>query len=523
MTKAVFLVPRRRDHGHRDALWAYARARWEQYMPEVPLVEGHHDEGPFNRSAAVNRAAAAAGDWDVGVVIDSDVMLSVSHARQAIDNAASTGLTTWGHTRWRGFAEGWTDRLILRDRKDFGPELNRDEMDLYVERTNPISWSCFIAIPRKVFDALGGFDERFRGWGFEDMAFQSAIVGLHGYDRLPGDVVHLWHPRSEERIIKGQGRGTASPEYTMNALLGRRYMVALRRDHAATDRHTPTGPEEMKRDIENLLRDDEAWRKAAKGHGFPDWTNWWPSLDELVEGARLHREGKGELRTVTVVVHTGGEPDTWEDRSSYLRTALTSLTANVSGPIVQRVIYSDWGDSRKADLEEIAAPLGFYVVGPREHLGYSKSTAAMWAYLNGRARGTYVFAAEDDFTYDRPVDLEPMILALEDNDHLRQIALLRHAAYPREFEAGGVLPTLKSPPRLVNHREHPWMEHRDHWTANPSLFRRQLTLHHWPTGNSSERQFGDLLLRDKSAAFAYWGDGTPWITHIGTVRAGVAY
>jgi hypothetical protein len=76
---------------------------------------------------------------------------------------------TWGHRRWRGFHESWTERWVKRA-AGLGPELDRDEMDLYVERTNPLSWSCFIVFPRPVFDDLGGFDERFKGWGFEDMA-----------------------------------------------------------------------------------------------------------------------------------------------------------------------------------------------------------------------------------------------------------------------------------------------------------------------------------------------------------------
>jgi hypothetical protein len=524
VSRVVFLVPRRKDRGHRDALWAYCRRRWERYMPDVPVIEGHHDDGPFNRSAAINRAAEKAGDWDVAVVIDSDVMESISSVDAAIASAQQ-GSVTWAHRRWRGMTEDWTNRLIIAEGhvKDFGAELDRDEIDLYVDRTNPVSWSCCIAVPRAVFDDMGGFDERFKGWGFEDMAFQSLIVGLYPWARVEADVVHLWHPRSEERIVQGQGRITASSEYVTNARLGRRYMVAVRRDHGGTDRLTDTDAAEMARDIDNLKRDDAKFAGAAQLHRLPDWSNWWPTLEELRDGAKEYREGSGLDRTVTLVVHTGGEPDTWETRSGYLKRALESLAANVSGPVVQRVIYSDWGDSLRSELNEIARQHGFYVVGPDKHLGYTGSMAAMWRYLNGRAQGTYVFAAEDDFTYDRPVDLVPMIRTLEDNDHLRQLALLRHAAYPREFEAGGVLQSLKTPTELVNGRPHPFVQHRDHWTANPSLFKRVLTDQSWPQGASSERQFGDKLLRDKHARFAYWGDGQPWITHIGEVRAGVEY
>ena len=518
--RTVFLVPRRKDNGPRDALWAYCRARWEMYFPEIPIYEGHHDTGPFNRSAAVNLAAKEAGEWDLGIVIDSDVLLAVSQVRAAIERATETGRVTWAHRRWRGIREDMSVRLAA-DQKDLGPEPSRDELDLWVERTNPISWSCCIVIPRPVWDDLGGFDERFLGWGFEDMAFQSIVVGLYGHERIEGDVIHLWHPRSEERIVKGQGRVTASPEYVTNARLGRRYMVAVRRDHGLTDRHTPTNAAEMERDIANLKLDDAQYEAAAKRHGLPDWSGWWPTLEELRDGAKEHRLGPEP--TVTLIFRTGGEPETWPERSEYLRRSIASLAKHVTGSIVQRVVYSDWGPDFRAELDTIAEPHGFYVVGPERHVGYVASAQQLWRYIKGRAKGEYVFAVEDDFLYERDVDLTPMIEALQADPGLRQIALLRAAFYERE-KADGILgwPSEEFTPKDITNG-HGRLEHRLFWTMNPSLFHRSVTAHDWPTRESSERVFGDLLLRDPAAKFAFWGDGQPWISHIGAVRAGTAY
>jgi hypothetical protein len=515
--RTVFLVPRRNDGGHRDKLWEYARARWEKYLPDVEIVEGHHDRGSFNRAAAINRAARSAGAWDIGIVIDSDVMMSASQARAAIDRAAETGRVTWGHTRWRGFHESWTQRWI-KERRDLGAELSRDEMDLYVERTNPLSWSCFVAFPRSVFDDLGGFDERFKGWGFEDMAAQSIVVGLYGHERIDGDLIHLWHERSDERIILGQSRSTASDDYVRNGLLGRRYMLALRRDHAGHDRLGVASEAERQRDMGNIVHDDRKFLDIARSRGMPEaaWSDWWPTLEELRDGARA------AVRTVTVVVHTGGDAATWPERSEYLRRSLASLAENVTGPIVQRVIYSDWGPDQREELAAIGAPHGFYVAGDGHH-GYTGSMRRMWGYLAKRAKGEYIFQAEDDFVYDRPVSLDPMIETLRDEPHVRQLALLRGAYYARELEAGSVLGTLKTPAQAIAANGHSRVEHRDHFTANPSLFHRSLTEVPWPRGESSERLFGDLVLRDPAARFAYWGDGTPWISHIGAVRAGAGY
>lgn len=519
--RIVFLVPRRRDQGPRDAIWEYCRARWEALFPDVAVVEGHHDEGLFNRAAAVNRAAAKAGAWDLAIVIDSDVVLSRSQVQAAIDTARRTGKVTWAHRRWRGIREDMTTRIVA-DGRDLGTELDRDEIDLLVERTNPISWSCCFVVPRAVWDDIGGMDERFEGWGFEDLAWQSVVCGLYGHERIEGDVVHLWHPRSEERIVPGQPRLTATPEYVTNARLGRRYMVALRRDHGLHDRPgLPATEEERERDIANLKRDDAAYAQAVRRHRLPDWDQWWPTLEELRDGAKAHRGGPDP--SVTLIVHTGGEPQTWPDRSRYLRRSLESLVANVTGPIVQRRIYSDWGEAFVEELRAIAQPHGFLVVGPDAHKGYGPSMALEWAWIVNHAKGTYVFRAEDDFLYDRPVDLGPMIATLLENPQMRQLALLRASAYPREFAEGGVIASLKTPVELRNHRPHPFLEHRDHFTANPSLIRKDLALTPWPQGESSERRFGDSLLLDSTATFGYWGSGEPWIHHIGEKRAAAAY
>jgi hypothetical protein len=522
--RVVFLVPRRADGGHRDALWDYAKARWQQYFPDWAIVEGHHDDGPFNRSAAVNLAASEAGDWDVGIVIDSDVLISKSLLEDAVTLAVETQKITWPHTRIRNIREDMTKRFVA-DRHDFGAEIDRDHMDLVVERTNPLSWSCCIVIPRSQYDALGGFDERFKGWGFEDMAFQSAVCGLLGWNRQKGDIVHLWHPRSEDRIVSGQTRTTATPEYAYNARLGRRYMVALRRDHALHDRgDVPVSEEERQRDIQNLQLDDAKWRQVGKRPGEPDWDSWWPTLEELVEGARAYRATGGLSQSVAVVVRSGGTLEVADERLGYLEQSLSSLEASVEGPIVQRVVYSDWPDEVVPRVREIADRHGYYVVGSGHH-GYVTSTQRLWKYIAGRVKADFVFLAEDDFVYLKPVDLQPMMKALTSKPALRQIALLREPAYPREREPGDHIlgwdrATFDQHGANGNSR----LEHRNFWTMNPSLFRKDLVEKNpWPTATNSERLFGDRILADKGARVAFWGSGDAWLRHIGETRAGGPY
>ncbi len=524
--RTVVLVPRRADNGHRDQLWDWCKARWQRLHPEFDIYEGHHNEGLFNRSAAINLAAKLAdrdGRWDMALVIDADIFLRQSQVRKAVETAKRTGRVTWAHTRWRGINEDWTKRLTKpRHERDLGPEIKGIDMDVLVEKTNPISWSCCIAVPRKVWDQVGGFDERFVGWGFEDHAFRAVVCGLYGHERLSGDVYHLWH----ERTTDGSGRaskngGTYTAEAIYNAHLGRRYMIAVLRDYGIGDQlgQEHLKPEEAAVHIRNLKADLDKLQSLSKRFRLPDWQGWWPTLEELRDGARTFRTEQAQPK-VTLIVHTGGTAEAWPERREYLRQSVASLAEKVYGPIVQRVIYDCWGDPAiRAWLTEEFGPLGFYVVGPDKPVDYTGSMQAMWRYLAKRSKGEFIFQAEDDFTYERPVNLAPMIEALQANPHIVQMALLRDPFYQDERETGGILGW----PEPAFERKQDWLEHSLFFTANPSLFRRSLTAIAWPSGHHSETIFGKLIFADKRARAAFWGQGEEWIRHIGQVRAGVGY
>ncbi len=57
--------------------------------------------------------------------------------------------------------------------------------------------TCNMLAPRFAIDAVGGFDERYEGWGYEDSDLVIRLMrhGLH-VRRGPADtaVLHLWHP-----------------------------------------------------------------------------------------------------------------------------------------------------------------------------------------------------------------------------------------------------------------------------------------------------------------------------------------
>lgn len=206
MSDNVILVPRRADNGWRDELWKFTRARWEQL--NFPIFEGDHLTGPFNRSAAINNAAKLAGDWDTALIVDGDVLIDLTRVQHGVAYANRMGRIVFpfrarhhlnnGMTRaiMGGFEGNWTKGIItsFKDNKS----------------------SC-LAVPRAVWDKVGGFDERFVGWGWEDVAFAHATtVAVGNFLRIQGDLWHLFHHQSPENNHQ-------SPLYLANRDLCQRY------------------------------------------------------------------------------------------------------------------------------------------------------------------------------------------------------------------------------------------------------------------------------------------------------------
>lgn len=211
--KIAILVPRRSDGGRRDQLWSWCRPRWEEAFPDCEIVEGNCENGPFNRSAAINDAAEIAGDWDVAIIVDGDVFVPPEQVEAAVQSASASGRACFAFTDYFALNRSMTDRVLEGHDGDWRPGLN-----LKMLAGRHVS-SC-IVVPRPLWDEVDGFDERFVGWGAEDVAFMlSCRVLGGGVDRVAGAVWHLWHPTTLER-------DKHLPDYRAGEALSHRYMEA---------------------------------------------------------------------------------------------------------------------------------------------------------------------------------------------------------------------------------------------------------------------------------------------------------
>lgn len=201
-----FLVPRRADEGSRDTLWDHCHKHWSQGCPDIPITVGSSPDGPFNRAAAINDAAR--GSWDIGVVLDADVLADPAQVYTALERAMDTGRVTLPYDVFLGLTASMTKRVLAGREGDWTRGVR------FRSRTHE---SSIVVIPRTAWDAVGGFDERFVGWGQEDVAFiQSVRVLVGEIDRIGGPVYHLEHG---DRAARGKG----TPLYEANQVLGARY------------------------------------------------------------------------------------------------------------------------------------------------------------------------------------------------------------------------------------------------------------------------------------------------------------
>jgi hypothetical protein len=275
MTDVAILVPRKRDYGHRDRLWAHCRPVWEKMFPDWPIHEGHHDRGPFNRSAAINRAAAAAGDWAVAVIIDSDVLPDPAAVREAV-KVARTGRPATGFSTRRNLSQGGTRRIMQGFKGSWEPLVRNEHPDCH---------SGAYCVSRELWDRVGGFDELFVGWGFEDTAFQTAcetVAGEKTY-RAQAPLWHLYHAKSPEH-------DTRLPNFKRNNERRKRYHVAWMDVEA----------------VDALL--DEA-KAAAAGAERPKSLTYTQKERAIAIPRILHR---------TVPAKTSGEVDLWWEEAQEL-------------------------------------------------------------------------------------------------------------------------------------------------------------------------------------------------------------
>lgn len=185
MTVSVLVPYRHGECAWRSLAWGYVQAHYASEHPTWEVVAGTC-EGPWSKGAAVADALSRASG-DVLVLADADSFTDPDTLRSAVAGVAA-GANAWAVPH----------ATVYR--------LNRRGTEkLYAGLLQPGHWARrpylgpagggLVVLPRSAYEAVGGIDRRFCGWGGEDIALGWALETLVGpYRRHGARLYHLWHP-----------------------------------------------------------------------------------------------------------------------------------------------------------------------------------------------------------------------------------------------------------------------------------------------------------------------------------------
>lgn len=223
-------VGSRPRNAHEVDVEAWTVARWEATFPDWPVCVADSGDGPYNRSAARNVAAAQAGPVDVLVFANADTTFREPAEMAAAVAHASVG----GWVLCESYVETSQAWTVAALGSDPGAPLDDPTAPGYdrLVSESPAGWQV---LPRVWFEDVGGWDEGFgSGWGWEDKAFMNAVDVLCGSHVRVGWAVHLWHPRGRELSPRANGANRARWSRLYGRALGRSGADRVRAMRSAT-------------------------------------------------------------------------------------------------------------------------------------------------------------------------------------------------------------------------------------------------------------------------------------------------
>ncbi|MER5642924.1 galactosyltransferase-related protein [Streptosporangium sp. NPDC002524] len=165
-----------------------------------PLVDHYvfarHD-GHFNKSWAVNVGVRdTPGEPELICVLDTDILADRRFLSRNLDRMArEPGLSAFLPYRRMFCLDPETSAAAIRRRCERGEaDVPLDAVRSLVLKEPP---GACLWVRSTVFDAIGGFDERYQGWGGEDDDVVARLSLAGRFTRFDDPLLHLAHPRPE--------------------------------------------------------------------------------------------------------------------------------------------------------------------------------------------------------------------------------------------------------------------------------------------------------------------------------------
>lgn len=233
------IVPFKSDEAERTRNWNWLQKFYMYNLPEAEILLGLDPDSdfddtrsrPFSKSVAVNNAARCARG-QIYVIMDADTFIDptvIQDCAKRIIKAEQKNRRLWfvPYRNLYRLTRRATDEVIEQNPHQSFFISSPPPQDWIDPSTRPSYGHLFGAmimiLPAEAFNAVKGFDCRFRGWGGEDASFMRTVDTLYApHEVTPNDVLHLWHRHTEGAVRKWEGQERLSP----NARLTQRYTQA---------------------------------------------------------------------------------------------------------------------------------------------------------------------------------------------------------------------------------------------------------------------------------------------------------
>lgn len=171
-----------------------------------------YNPGPFNKSWG-NNVAARLASTPILAFGDADVILPADQLRQAVDLCISSYAAINPYRRWIDLTPE-ESQMLHQGNFAWQPERSADSENRQAIGENLVFCSGLFLIRRDAFIHIGGWDERFRGWGGEDdaMTYKLERARLPASELDGQPILHLYHPRPRQNTFE-------QPHYVANTAL----------------------------------------------------------------------------------------------------------------------------------------------------------------------------------------------------------------------------------------------------------------------------------------------------------------
>lgn len=184
------VVPYRPSDGHRRAAWHRVQEHWWEAALDLHVADDGGE--PFSRGGSINLAVRE-HPADVYVIADADTLVDRRQVEAAVALAAHAPGLVVAFDRFAYLSEHGTQQVLDRYEGSWEPLMAWSLQ-------NTVS-SC-VALSHETWELAGGFDPRFRAWGYEDVQLEIVCATIAGPTRrIPGTAWHLYHPPVRERPI----------------------------------------------------------------------------------------------------------------------------------------------------------------------------------------------------------------------------------------------------------------------------------------------------------------------------------